>query len=61
MGADSTLQQKGKGLGGNYECIIQEVIGDETFTYTVDRYGNIVGAGIFGLNLTLNQKNGQSH
>ena len=56
MGADSTLQQKGKGLGGNYECIIQEVNGDETFTYTVDRYGNIVGAEIFGLDLILEPK-----
>ena len=51
-----TLQQKVRGLGGNYEYIIQEDIGDETFTYTVDRYGNIVGAEIFGLNLTLKPK-----
>ena len=56
MDADLTLQQKGRGLGGNYEYIIQEDIGDETFTYTVDRYGNLIGTEIFGLNLILEQK-----
>ena len=51
-----TLQQEGRGLGGNYEYIIQEDIGDETFTYTVDRYGNVIGAEIFGLNIILEPK-----
>ena len=56
LGADLTLQQKVRGLGGNYEYIIQEDIGDETFTYTVDRYGNVIGAEIFGLNIILEPK-----
>ena len=56
LGANLTLQQKVSGLGGNYEYIIQEDIGDETFTYTVDRYGNVIGAEIFGLNIILEPK-----
>ena len=56
LSATLTLKQKGRGLGGNYEYVIQEDIDDETFTYTVDRYGNIIGAKIFGLNLILEPK-----
>ena len=56
LGATLTLEQKRRGLGGNYEYVIQEDVDDETFTYTVDRYGNIIGAEIFGLNLILEPK-----
>ena len=56
LGATLTLKQKERGLEGNYEYVIQEDLGDETFTYTVDRYGNIIGAEIFGLNLILEPK-----
>lgn len=56
LSATLTLKQKGRGLEGNYEYVIQEDIDDETFTYTVDRYGNIIGAEIFGLNLILEPK-----
>ena len=51
MGATLTLKQKEKGLDGKYEYIIQEDLDDETFTYTVDRFGNIIGAEMFGLTL----------
>ena len=43
-------------ISSSYEYIIQEDIGDKTFTNTVDRYGNIIGAEIFGLNLILEPK-----
>ena len=56
LGATLTLKQKERGLGGNYEYVIQEDVDDETFTYTVDRYGNIIRAEIFGLNLILEPK-----
>ena len=51
LGATLTLQQKEKGLDGNYEYIIQEDLDEETFTYTVDHFGNIIGAEMFGLTL----------
>ena len=51
MGATLTLQQKEKGLDGKYEYIIQEDLDEETFTYTVDHFGNIIGAEMFGLTL----------
>ena len=51
MGATLTLKQKEKGLDGKYEYIIQEDLDEETFTYTVDHFGNIVGAEMFGLTL----------
>ena len=56
LSATLTLKQKRRGLAGNYEYVIQEDVDDETFTYTVDRYGNIIGAEIFGLNLILEPK-----
>ena len=56
LGATLTLKQKRRGLGGNYEYVIQEDVDDETFTYTVDRYGNIIRAEIFGLDLILEPK-----
>ena len=56
LGATLTLEQKRRGLGGNYEYVIQEDVDNETFTYTVDRYGNIIEAEIFGLNLILEPK-----
>ena len=51
MGATLTLKQKVKGLDGKYEYIIQEDLDEETFTYTVDHFGNIIGAKMFGLTL----------
>jgi len=54
MGATLTLKQKGRaggGLGGKYEYVIQEDLDDETFTYTVDQFGNITEADMFGLYL----------
>ena len=51
MGANLTLRQKEKGLNGKYEYIIQEDLDEETFTYTVDHFGNIIGAEMFGLTL----------
>jgi len=45
-----------RGIGGKYKYVIQEDVGDETFKYTVDRYGNIIRAEIFGLNLILEPK-----
>ena len=51
MGATLTLKQKVKGLDGKYEYIIQEDLDEETFTYTVDHFGNIIGAEMFGLTL----------
>ena len=56
LGATMTLKQKVRGIGGKYKYVIQEDVGDETFTYTVDRYGNIIRADIFGLNLILEPK-----
>ena len=56
LGATLTLEQKRRGLGGNYEYVIQEDVDNEIFTYTVDRYGNIIRAEIFGLNLILEPK-----
>ena len=51
MGATLTVKQKVKGLDGKYEYIIQEDLDEETFTYTVDHFGNIIGAEMFGLTL----------
>ena len=51
MGATLTLKQKEKGLDGKYEYIIQEDLDEETFKYTVDHFGNIIGAEMFGLTL----------
>ena len=51
MGATLTLKHKVKGLDGKYEYIIQEDLDEETFTYTVDHFGNIIGAEMFGLTL----------
>ena len=48
------LKQKeraGKGLGSKYKYVIQEDLDDESFTYFVDQYGNIIGAEMFGLDL----------
>jgi len=56
LGATLTLKQKVRGIGGKYKYVIQEDVGDETFKYTVDRYGNIIRAEIFGLNLILEPK-----
>ena len=56
LNATLTIKQKVRGLEGNYEYVIQEDVDNETFTYTVDRYGNIIGAEIFGLNLILEPK-----
>ena len=56
LGVTLTLKQKIRSSGGDYEYVIQEEVDDETFTYTVDRYGNIIGAKMFGLNLILEQK-----
>ncbi len=56
LSATLTLKQKVRDLEGNYEYVLQEDIDDETFTYTVDRYGNIIGAEIFGLDLILEPK-----
>jgi len=54
MSGALTLKQKeraGGGLGSNYKYVIQEDVDDERFTYTVDHYGNIIGAEMFGLDL----------
>ena len=56
LSATLTLKQKRRDLAGNNEYVIQEDVDDETFTYTADRYGNIIGAEIFGLNLILEPK-----
>ena len=48
------LKQKeraGKGLGSKYKYVIQVDLDDESFTYFVDQYGNIIGAEMFGLDL----------
>lgn len=57
--ATLTLKQKersGKGLGSKYKYIIQEDLDDESFTFTVDRHGNIIGAKMFGLDLIRESK-----
>ena len=54
-----TFKQKersGKGLGSEYKYIIQEDLDDESFTVTVDRHGNIIGAKMFGLDLIRESK-----
>ena len=56
MGATLTVKQKVKGLDGKYEYIIQEDLDEETFTYTVDHFGNIIGAEMFGLTLIKESK-----
>ena len=56
MGATLTLKQKEKGLDGKYEYIIQEDLDEETFTYTVDQLGNVIGAEMFGLTLVSEPK-----
>ena len=56
MGANLTLKQKEKGIDGKYEYVIQEDLDDETFTYTVDHFGNITKADMFGLTLVSEPK-----
>ena len=56
MSATLTLMQKervGGGLGNKhkYKYVIQEDLDGESFTYTVDQYGNIIKAEMLGLNL----------
>ncbi len=51
MSATLTLKQKEKSIDGQYKYVIEENLDGETFKYTVDQFGNIIGAEMFGLTL----------
>ena len=56
MSATLAIKQKQKDLEGQHKYVIEENLDDETFTYTVDKFGNILGAEMFGLTLVSEPK-----